>query len=96
MHMVGCTVTQADQVVYATRSNLESENGAVVRRVLEHYKESFEGSCKPPRFHLKRCTQSKEEEGQCYYIALVEAKVCHVVKIFHLVYMYVHLHPQKN
>ena len=72
-----CTVTLADKVVYATRSNHESENGAVVRRVLEHYKElePLENNCKLPRFHLKRCTQ----EEQCHYIALLEAKVytCH-------------------
>ena len=67
-------VTQADQVVYATRSNHESENGAVVRRVMEQYKESLESNCKLPHFHLKRCTQPKEEE-QCYYNALLEEKV---------------------
>ena len=67
-------VTQADQVVYVTRSNHESENGAVVRRVVEQYKESLESNCKQPHFHLKRCTQSKEEE-QCYYNALLEKKV---------------------
>ena len=64
--------------MYATRSSHESENGAVVRRVLQHYNESAENNNTHKtgrRFHLKRCTQAKEGEEPRLYVALLETKV---------------------
>ena len=67
-----CTVTQADQIVYATRSNQECENGAIVRRALDQHSVSSE--TKLPLFHQKRTFKPKEEEPH-YYVALMETKV---------------------
>lgn len=59
--------------MYATRSNQECENGAIVRRALDQHSVSSE--TKLPLFHQKlRTTQPREEESH-YYVALLETKV---------------------
>ena len=65
-------VTQADQIVYATRSNKECENGVIVRRALEQHSVSSE--TKLALFHHKRTAQPEEEKLR-YYVALLETKV---------------------
>ena len=72
-------VTQADCVVYATRSTQEAENGVVVRRALDHHSESEEGSSKMPLFHIRRTMGCTEDEPHNYYVAFMEPKpVCTV------------------
>ena len=70
------TVSQADCVVYATRSSQEAENGAVVRRVLDHHSTSEQ--VKMPLFHLRR-TMGYKDEPHGYYIAFMESKLVYIL-----------------
>ena len=58
--------------MYATRSNCESENGAVVRRALEQHGAADQMTT--TRFRLKKSMEFKEEEPS-YYVAVLDKKV---------------------